>query len=216
MSEKKKKMPRFNLSWFYVIIAVVLGFLFLNSNGDMSGGMSKTATYTEFKEYVKKGYASRIEVNKNQGQLNMYVKADFTLSDFYQEIILDELNIKQMAFSDDLKVEYALKPQLKTVGPKFGKLVGAIRTTLAGLDGAEAVQELNETGAVHLNISGEEIALGREDLLIEIAQTEGFVTQADQGVTVMLDTTLTPELIEEGFVRELVSKIQTIDRKSLV
>ena len=152
---------------------------------------------------------------KNRQPLaNMFVKADFTLSKFYQEIILDELNIKNMSFTDDLRVEYSLKPQLKTVGPKFGKLVGAIRGALAGLDGADAVQELNETGAVHLNINGEEVALGREDLLIEIAQSEGFVTQADQGVTVMLDTTLTPELIEEGFVRELVSKIQTMRKEA--
>ncbi|MBR2560512.1 MAG: isoleucine--tRNA ligase [Eubacterium sp.] len=152
---------------------------------------------------------------KNRQPLaNMFVKADFTLSDFYQEIILDELNIKHMAFSEDLKVEYALKPQLKTVGPKFGKLVGGIRNALASLDGAAAVQELNETGAVHLDINGEKVELGREDLLIEIAQSEGFVTQADQGVTVMLDTTLTPELIEEGFVRELVSKIQTMRKEA--
>ncbi|MCR4750791.1 MAG: isoleucine--tRNA ligase [Eubacterium sp.] len=152
---------------------------------------------------------------KNRQPLaKMYVKADFTLSEFYREIIEDELNIKSMEFAEDLRVEYSIKPQLKTVGPKFGKLVGAIRGALASLDGAEAVRELNETGSVHLNAGGEEIDLAREDLLIEIAQSEGFVTQADQGVTVMLDTTLTPELVEEGFVRELVSKIQTMRKEA--
>ena len=152
---------------------------------------------------------------KNRQPLaKMYVKADFTLSEFYREIIEDELNIKSMEFAEDLRVEYSIKPQLKTVGPKFGKLVGAIRGALASLDGAEAVWELNETGSVHLNAGGEEIALAREDLLIDIAQSEGFVTQADQGVTVMLDTTLTPELVEEGFVRELVSKIQTMRKEA--
>ena len=152
---------------------------------------------------------------KNRQPLSkMFVKADFTLSEFYCEIIEDELNIKSLEFSDDLQVEYSVKPQLKTVGPKFGKLVGAIRNALGSADGAALVKELNENGSVHLELNGENVDLGREDLLIEIAQSEGFVTQADQGVTVMLDTSLTPELVEEGFVRELVSKIQTMRKEA--
>ena len=152
---------------------------------------------------------------KNRQPLgDLFVKADFTLSEYDQAIIRDELNVKRMAFSDDLKVEYQLKPQLKTVGPKFGKLVGGIRDALASLDGAAAVQELNENGMLRLTVNGEDVELIREDLLIEIAQSEGFVTQADQGVTVMLSTALTPELIEEGFVRELISKIQTMRKEA--
>ena len=167
-------------------------------------------------QVVVLGRAARnVSGMKNRQPLaRMFVKAEFTLSEFYREIIEDELNIKSLEFSEDLKVEYSIKPQLKTVGPKYGKLVGAIRNALASLDGAEAVKELNETGALCLNVNGEELALTREDLLIEIAQSEGFVTQADQCVTVMLDTTLTPELVEEGFVRELVSKIQTMRKEA--
>ena len=152
---------------------------------------------------------------KNRQPLSrMLVKAEFGLSEYDREIILDELNIKALEFSDDLRVDYSLKPQLKTVGPKFGKQVGAIRSALAQANGAETVEELRKTGSITLQIDGGEVSLGREDLLIEIAQTEGFVTEADQGVTVMLDTSLSPELIEEGFVRELVSKIQTMRKEA--
>ena len=167
-------------------------------------------------QVVVLGRAARnISGMKNRQPLaKMYVKADFVLSDFYCEIIEDELNIKSLEFSEDLQVEYSVKPQLKTVGPKYGKLVGAIRNALSQTDGAALVRELNENGSVHLDLNGETADLGREDLLIEIAQSEGFVTQADQGVTVMLDTSLTPELVEEGFVRELVSKIQTMRKEA--
>ena len=167
-------------------------------------------------QVVVLGRAARnISGMKNRQPLaKMFVKANFILSDFYCEIIEDELNIKSLEFSADLQVEYSVKPQLKTVGPKYGKLVGAIRNALAQADGAELVRELNANGSVHLDLNGETADLGREDLLIEIAQSEGFVTQADQGVTVMLDTSLTPELVEEGFVRELVSKIQTMRKEA--
>ena len=152
---------------------------------------------------------------KNRQPLSrMYVKADFRLDDFYTKIVTDELNVKSVEFSDDLKVEYSIKPQLKTVGPKYGKLVGGIRKALSGLDGAEAVAELNANGVLTISVDGQSISLSREDLLIDIAQTEGYVAQADQGVTVMLDTTLTPELIEEGFVAELISKIQTMRKEA--
>ena len=152
---------------------------------------------------------------KNRQPLSrMYVKADFRLDDFYTKIVTDELNVKSVEFSDDLKVEYSIKPQLKTVGPKYGKLVGGIRKALSELDGAEAVAELNANGVLTISVDGQSISLSREDLLIDIAQTEGYVAQADQGVTVMLDTTLTPELIEEGFVAELISKIQTMRKEA--
>ncbi len=152
---------------------------------------------------------------KNRQPLSrMYVKADFRLDDFYTKIVTDELNVKSVEFSDDLKVEYSIKPQLKTVGPKYGKLVGGIRKALSELDGAEAVAELNANGSLTISVDGQSISLAREDLLIDIAQTEGYVAQADQGVTVMLDTALTPELIEEGFVAELISKIQTMRKEA--
>ena len=153
-------------------------------------------------------------IKNRQPLADMYIKADFRLPDFYMQIIRDELNVKKAEFSDDLKVEYSIKPQLKTVGPKFGKLVGGIRKALADLDGAEAVAELNANGILKLDVEGQEIELAREDLLIDIAQVEGFVTQADQGVTIMMDTKLTPELLEEGFVAELISKIQTMRKEA--
>ena len=153
-------------------------------------------------------------IKNRQPVARMFVKADFTLSNFYTEIIEDELNVRSVEFSDDIRVEYSIKPQLKTVGPKFGKLVGGIRNALAGLDGADAVERLNADGELVIEVNGQSVSLTREDLLIEIAQSEGFVTQADQGVTVMLDTRLTPELVEEGFVAELISKIQTMRKEA--
>ncbi|MCC6094918.1 MAG: DUF5915 domain-containing protein, partial [Eubacterium sp.] len=109
---------------------------------------------------------------------------------------------------------YSVKPQLKTVGPKYGKLVGGIRKALSELDGAQAVAELNANGSLAVSVGGQTLHLTRDELLIDIAQTEGFVAQADQGITVMLDTALTPELIEEGFVAELISKIQTMRKEA--
>ena len=137
-------------------------------------------------------------IKNRQPLADMYIKADFRLPDFYMQIVRDELNVKKVEFSDDLKVEYSVKPQLKTVGPKFGKLVGGIRKALADLDGAEAVAELNANGILKLSVEGQEIGLAREDLLIDIAQVEG----------------LTPELLEEGFVAELISKIQTMRKEA--
>ncbi|MEE0955600.1 MAG: isoleucine--tRNA ligase [Eubacterium sp.] len=153
-------------------------------------------------------------IKNRQPVARMYVKADFRLSDADIAIVEDELNIKSVEFSDDIKVEYSLKPQLKTVGPKYGKLVGAIRKALSEMDGAAAVAELSAEGSLSVNAGGTPVSMTRDELLIEIAQVDGFVTQADQGVTVMMDTTLTPELIEEGFVRELISKIQTMRKEA--
>ena len=118
--------------------------------------------------------------------------------------------------TDDVSgfISYSFKPQMRTVGPKYGKLLGKIRQMLPALDGAAAMNELKTTGAIHLDVDGTEVVLGEEDLLIETAQTEGCVSEANGEVSVVLDTNLTPELIEEGLVRELVSKIQTMRKEA--
>ncbi|MEE0858340.1 MAG: isoleucine--tRNA ligase [Acutalibacteraceae bacterium] len=150
---------------------------------------------------------------KNRQPLGkMYVKAEKALDDFYIDIIEDELNIKEVIFTDDVSgfVSYSFKPQLKTLGPKYGKLLGEIRNALATVDGAKAKAELNETGVMTLTLSTGDIQLTEEDLLIDVKQMEGLYTVTDNGITVVLDTALTPELVEEGFVREIISKIQTM------
>jgi isoleucyl-tRNA synthetase len=146
----------------------------------------------------------------------MYVKADFTLSSFYTDIIAEELNVKEVVFTDSVRAftSYTFKPQLKTVGPKYGRFLGDIRNQLAAIDGNAAMDELEATGTLKLNCSGTEIALTLEDLMISSAQTEGFASAEDRGVTVVLDTTLTDALIEEGNVREVVSKVQTMRKES--
>ena len=150
---------------------------------------------------------------KNRQPLSkMYVKAEKVLDKFYVEIIRDELNIKQVEFTQDVSgfVSYSFKPQLKTLGPKYGKLLGEIRNQLSSIDGAKANAELKSKGELTLNLSVGEVKLSEEDLLIDVKQMEGLYTVNDNNVTVVLDTTLTPELIEEGFVREIISKIQTM------
>lgn len=131
--------------------------------------------------------------------------------EFFKEIIEDELNVKAVEFTDDVRAysSYSFKPQLKTVGPKYGKLLGQIRQALSAIDGNAAMDELNANGMLTFDFGGEKVELTKDDLLIDIAQTEGFESASDNGVTVVLDTNLSPELIEEGFVRELISKIQT-------
>ncbi|SDA16314.1 Isoleucyl-tRNA synthetase [Ruminococcus sp. YE71] len=154
---------------------------------------------------------------KNRQPLSvMYVKADHVLDSFYVDIIRDELNLKGVEFRDDTAgfVSYKFKPQLKTLGPKYGRYLNEIRTLLSELDGSAAYAELESTGSLKLNISSGEIALAKEDLLIETEQKEGFYSLTDNGVTVVLDTNLTEELIEEGFVREIISKIQTMRKES--
>ncbi|MBE5967622.1 MAG: isoleucine--tRNA ligase, partial [Lachnospiraceae bacterium] len=168
----------------------------------------------EVLEVVVLGRACRNTANiKNRQPIGkMYVKADANLSDFFVDIIADELNVKEVAFTDDVRAftSYTFKPQLKTLGPKFGKQIGAVRSILSEVNGNEAMDEINATGGLKIIIDGVEHVLDKEDLLIEAAQTEGFVSDSDHGITVVLDTNLTKELIEEGFVREIISKIQTM------
>ena len=168
----------------------------------------------EVLDIVVMGRACRNTANiKNRQPIgNMFVKAAFALSDFYQEIIEDELNVKKVVFTDDVRdfTTYTFKPQLKTVGPKYGKHLGFIQKTLASLDGNSAMDELKEKGALTFTDNGEEIALAEEDLLITMIQKEGFVTEADNKITVVMDTKLSDELVEEGFVYEIISKIQTM------
>lgn len=158
--------------------------------------------------------ASNIKNRQPIGQ--MYVKAAYDMTDFYKEIIEDELNVKNVKFTEDVRefTSYSFKPQLKTVGPKYGKHLGAIKSYLAGLDGNNAMDELNEKGALSLTDGGEEITLTKEDLLIETAQVEGYVSESGNNLTVVLDTNLSDELIEEGFVREVISKIQTMRKEA--
>jgi isoleucyl-tRNA synthetase len=146
----------------------------------------------------------------------MYVKAEAELDDFYKAIITDELNVKNITFSADVRdfTTYTFKPQLKTVGPKYGKHMGFIQKTLASLDGNNAMDELNEKGALVFEDNGEEIRLTEEDLLITMIQKEGYVTEADNKMTVVLDTTLSEELLEEGNVNEIISKIQTMRKEA--
>ena len=167
---------------------------------------------------VVMGRAARNAANiKNRQPIaQMYIKADHALSEFYVKIIEDELNVKKVAFSDDVRAftSYSFKPQLKTVGPKYGKLLGQIRQALAGIDGSAAMDTLNESGALTFDFGGQEVVLTRDDLLIDVSQKDGYVTEEDNYLTVVLDTNLTPELVEEGFVREIISKIQTMRKEA--
>ena len=167
---------------------------------------------------VVMGRACRNAANiKNRQPIGkMFVKAPFQLSDFYKEIIEDELNVKKMSFTDDVRdfTSYSFKPQLKTVGPKYGKHLNSIRTALSSIDGNAAMDELKAGGELELDIDGQEIVLLESDLLIDTAQMEGYVSESDNDITVVLDTNLTPELIEEGFVREIISKVQTMRKEA--
>ena len=163
---------------------------------------------------VVSGRACRNEANiKNRQPIStMYIKANFTLDEFYTDIIKDELNVKEVVFTDDVRdfTSYSFKPQLRTVGPKYGKQLGGIQKTLASLDGNAAMDELNEKGALTFDVNDVKVELTKDDLLIEMTQKEGYVSQDDNGMTVVLNTTLTPELVEEGFVYEVISKIQNM------
>jgi len=167
---------------------------------------------------VVMGRACRNNANiKNRQPIgSMLIKAPFELSEYYSEIIKEELNLKQVVFTEDVRefTSYSFKPQLKTVGPKFGKQLNAIRTELQALDGNVAMDEINATGQLKLVLNQDTIILEKEDLLIDMAQKEGYVSENDGDVTIILDTNLTPELLEEGYVRELISKIQTMRKEA--
>ena len=167
---------------------------------------------------VVMGRACRNTANiKNRQPIgNMFIKAPFELGEFYQEIIRDELNVKAVTFTDDVRefTSYSFKPQLRTVGPKYGKQLGGIQKTLASIDGNVAMDELKANGFIAFDVDGVEVKLAEEDLLIDITKKEGYVTEADNVATVVLDTNLTEELLEEGFVYEVISKIQTMRKDS--
>ena len=151
-------------------------------------------------------------IKNRQPISRMYIKADFKLDSFYTDIIKEELNVKEVVFTDDVRAftSYTFKPQLRTVGPKYGKQLGGIQKHLAELDGNAAMDELNADGKLSFDVNGVTVELTKDDLLIDTAQKEGYVTQEDNRMTVVLDTNLTEELIEEGFVYEIISKIQTM------
>jgi isoleucyl-tRNA synthetase len=167
---------------------------------------------------VVAGRACRNSANiKNrQPLLTMYVKSDITLEEQYKDIIMEELNVKSIQFTDDVSAftTYNFKPQLRTVGPKYGKLLNQIRTALSELDGNQAMKELNDNKMLKFDFNGELVELTEEDLLIEPTKQEGFESNTDKDITVVIDTNLTPELIEEGFVREIISKIQTMRKEA--
>ncbi len=167
---------------------------------------------------VVMGRAARNNANiKNRQPISgMYVRTQEELSDFYIAIVEDELNVKKVELKEDVSeyTSYSFKPQLKTVGPRYGKLLGGIKEALTALDGNAAMDELNSKGILSLDIKGEKVELSKEDLLIEMTQKEGYAAEGDNQMTVVLDIRLTPELIEEGFVREVISKIQTMRKEA--
>ena len=177
------------------------------------------AKMDELLQIVVLGRACRNNANiKNRQPIGkMYVKAEGEeLPAYYREIIADELNVKEVVFTQDVKdfSSYSFKPQLRTLGRRFGARINALKEVLASLDGNKAMEELNTTGTLKVVVDGTEESLEKEDLLIETAQLEGYMSETDRGITVVLDTNLTPELIEEGFVREVISKIQTMRKEA--
>ncbi len=172
----------------------------------------------EVLKVVVMGRACRNTANiKNRQPIaKMYVKAAESLPQYFVDIIKDELNVKDVEFTEDVSsfTSYTFKPQMRTVGPKYGKLLGRIRQALPELDGNAAMKELKANGALKLEFDGVEVVLTEEDLLIDAAQMEGYVSDSYADLTVVLDTKLTPELLEEGFVREIISKIQTMRKEA--
>ena len=176
------------------------------------------ANMDEVLKIVVMGRACRNAANiKNRQPIGkMFVKGIKDLPEFYQDIVKDELNVKAMEITDDVRAftSYTFKPQLKTVGPKYGKMLGGIKNVLNNLDGNAAMDELNQNGSIKFMVNDQEITLFNEDLLIDMTQAEGYVSENDYGITVVLDTNLTEELLEEGFVREIISKIQTMRKEA--
>ena len=155
-------------------------------------------------------------IKNRQPISKMYIKADISLDEFYQDIIKEELNVKEVVFTDDVRefTTYTFKPQLRTVGPKYGKQLGGIQKVLASLDGNHAMDDLNANEVITFDVDDVMIELGKEDLLIEMVQKEGYVSEENNKMTVVLDANLTPELLEEGFVLEIISKIQTMRKEA--
>jgi len=176
------------------------------------------AMMDEASDIVVLGRACRnaASIKNRQPIAQMLISADNELNEFYSDIIKSELNVKEVTFTKDVGrfISYSFKPQLKTLGPKLGKRVGEMRNALAELDGQKAMAELNETGFLKVSLPSGDVVVSKEDLLIEQAKVDGYVADSDRGITVVLDTKLTPELIEEGYVRELVSKIQTMRKEA--
>ena len=169
-------------------------------------------------EIVVLGRAARNASNiKNRQPIgNMYVKADRQLDDFFKEIVASELNLKAVSFKEDMEeyLSYSFKPQFKVLGPKVGKQIGEVKAALAGINGHAAKAELESTGKLKLTLKSGEVELLPEDVDITMSQTEGFATQRYGNVTIALETTLSQELIEEGFVREIISKLQTMRKEN--
>ena len=169
-------------------------------------------------DLVVMGRACRNASNiKNRQPIGkMFIKAPWKLDDFFTNIIADELNVKSVEYKDDVRdfTSYTFKPQLKTLGPKYGKFLGEIRKQLSELDGNKAMDDLNNAGYITLSVNGQDVQLEKADLLIEMVQAEGYVANSDKGITVVMDTNLSEELLEEGFVREIISKVQTMRKEA--
>ena len=173
----------------------------------------------EVLEIVVAGRACRnnAAIKNRQPIGRMYVKTPKeALSDEYAAVIRDELNVKEIVFTQDVRdfTTYTFKPQLRTVGPKYGKLLGKIRTLLTELDGNEAMDILRSGKPLSFDIEGTAVELAEEDLLIESTQKSGFMAETEGELTVVLDTNLSPELLEEGFMREVISKLQTMRKEA--
>ncbi|MCI6285226.1 isoleucine--tRNA ligase [Selenomonas sp.] len=164
------------------------------------------------------GRAARNEANiKNRQPIGtMYVKAESVLSDFYKQIVEEELNVKRVEFKDDMEayLTYTFKPQFRVLGPKVGKKMGAIQKALKTVNGHKAKEELDKTGQLVVHLADGDVTLQPEDVEVTMAQTEGYNCQRYGGVTIALETTLSSELIEEGFVREIISKVQTMRKEN--
>lgn len=163
---------------------------------------------------VTLGRACRNEANiKNRQPLaTIYIDADFKMDNEFIDVVAEELNVKQVLYINNSTkfTTYKFKPQLKTLGPKYGKLIPEIGKYLAESDGDTLFNELKEQSSIEFNIRGTDIILSENDLLIETVQKEGYVSATENGLIITIDTNLSEGLIEEGFVREIISKVQTM------
>ncbi len=169
-------------------------------------------------QVVVLGRAARNSANiKNRQPIGtMFIKSETKVTEMFKQIIEEELNVKEVKFTDDVRefTTYTFKPQMKTLGPKYGKLLNQIRTILSEIDGNDAMDTLNTKGTLNFEIDGTAVELTKDDVLTEMTQKEGYASASDRGITVVLDTNLTEELVEEGYVREIISKIQTMRKEA--